>query len=57
MTSVYKSDSSDSKGLTITLIMVMSANGVVAQKSVENSFEWNSAADRKQFLERINHIL
>ena len=42
--------------LKITLIMVMSANGVVAQNKIENSFEWNSEADRKQFLDKVKHI-
>ncbi len=41
---------------TVVLIMVMSANGVVAKKQIENSFEWNSEADRTQFLKRINEI-
>ena len=42
--------------LSVILLMVMSANGVVAQKRIENSFEWNSEADRVQFLEKINDI-
>lgn len=41
---------------TVTLMMVMSANGVVAQSSVENSFEWNSAEDKAQFIERVQSI-
>ena len=40
----------------ITLIMVMSANGVVAQKRIEDSFVWNSEADRVQFLQRVSDI-
>lgn len=40
----------------VTLIMVMSANGVVAQKPVQNSFEWNSPEDREQFLKKIKEI-
>ena len=43
-------------GTRITMIMVMSANGVVAQKQIQNSFEWNSREDREQFLERIRSI-
>jgi dihydrofolate reductase len=40
----------------VSLIMVMSANGVVAQKAVQNSFEWNSVEDREQFLKKIHEI-
>ena len=36
--------------------MVMSANGVVAQKKIENSFEWTSTEDRQQFMKRISDI-
>lgn len=42
--------------LKVTLIMVMSVNGIVAQKPIENSFEWNSEADRIQFLEKVRDI-
>lgn len=42
--------------IRITLIMVMSANGTIAQQEVENSFEWNSPEDRQQFLDRIRSI-
>lgn len=42
--------------LKITLIMVASTNGVVAQKKVENSFEWNSSEDRQQFMQKIREI-
>ena len=40
----------------VTLIMVMSANGKVARKTVHNSFEWNSNEDQRQFLKRIRGI-
>lgn len=43
-------------GLNVTLIMVMSVNGIVAQEEVQNSFEWNSSEDREQFLQRIHQI-
>jgi len=42
--------------LEVTLFMVMSANGVVARKPIENSFEWNSEADRSHFLKKVNEI-
>lgn len=42
--------------LTIALIMVMSTNGVVAKKRIENSFEWNSDEDKIQFLEKVRQI-
>ncbi|MBU3917197.1 dihydrofolate reductase family protein [bacterium] len=45
-----------SERLKVTLIMVMSANGIVAQKKTENSFEWSSVSDKKQFLNRIREI-
>jgi len=44
------------KDLKVTLIMVMSANGKVAQDKFQNSFEWNSKEDQRQFLKRIKHI-
>ncbi len=34
----------------------MSVNGIVAQKTVQNSFEWNSSEDREQFLDKIHKI-
>lgn len=40
----------------VTLLMVMSINGVVAQQSIQNSFDWNSEADRVQFLEKVKSI-
>jgi dihydrofolate reductase len=40
----------------VTMIMVMSASGIVAQKEIQNSFEWNSPEDREQFLKRIHEI-
>ncbi|MBU2513301.1 dihydrofolate reductase family protein [bacterium] len=46
----------NSGSLTVTLIMVMSVNGVVARNSIENSFEWNSEEDRIQFMQRIREI-
>ncbi len=46
----------NNNSLKITLIMVMSANGVVAQSRDQDSFEWNSAEDRQQLLERIQSI-
>lgn len=46
----------NSQSPTIILIMVMSANGVVAQKTIENSFEWNSEEDKKQFLQKVREI-
>lgn len=46
----------DNSNLKVTLIMVMSANGVVAQDKDQDSFEWNSDADRDQLLERIQSI-
>lgn len=36
--------------------MVMSVNGVVAQKKVQNSFEWTSEEDREQFLKKTRDI-
>ncbi|NQU66180.1 MAG: dihydrofolate reductase family protein [SAR324 cluster bacterium] len=42
--------------LKATLIMVMSANGMVSQDRDQNSFEWNSPEDREQLLERIQSI-
>lgn len=42
--------------LKVILIMVMSANGIVAQKKIQNSFDWNSEEDRKQFMEKIKEI-
>ncbi len=46
----------DQKKPRITLIMVMSANGVAAQEMRQDSFEWNSKEDRQQFLKRIKKI-
>ncbi len=40
----------------VTMIMVMSVNGIVAQREIQNSFEWNSTEDRKQFLKRIQDV-
>ena len=40
----------------VTLLMVMSVNGVVAQNKVENSFDWSSEEDRVQFLEKTRKI-
>ncbi|MBT3226171.1 MAG: hypothetical protein HN580_22685 [Deltaproteobacteria bacterium] len=42
--------------LKITLIMVMSANGMISQERDQDSFEWNSPDDRKQLLEKIQSI-
>jgi len=42
--------------VTVVMIMVMSINGVVARKKIENSFEWNSEEDKKQFLEKISTL-
>lgn len=46
----------DPQSPTVTLIMVMSANGVVARQQIENAFEWSSEADKTQFLERTRNI-
>ncbi len=40
----------------VSLLMVMSVNGVVAQKEVQNSFEWTSEEDREQFLKKTRDI-
>ncbi|MCG8338901.1 MAG: dihydrofolate reductase family protein [Proteobacteria bacterium] len=40
----------------VSLLMVMSVNGVVAQNIVENSFDWSSEEDREQFLEKTSNI-
>lgn len=48
--------SEENEPFKITLIMVSSVNGVVAQNKVENSFEWNSPEDRQQFMQRISNI-
>jgi len=36
--------------------MVMSADGIVAERAVQNSFEWSSSGDKKQFISRIQEI-
>ena len=36
--------------------MVMAVNGKIAQNKFQNSFEWNSKEDQRQFLERIKRI-
>jgi dihydrofolate reductase len=40
----------------VSLLMVMSVNGVVAQREVQNSFEWTSNEDRHQFLKKTREI-
>ncbi len=42
--------------VTVVMIMVMSTNGIVAQKTIEDSFEWSSKEDRMQFLDKIRNI-
>lgn len=44
------------RDLFITLIMVMSADGIVAERTVQNSFEWSSSSDKEQFINRIQDI-
>lgn len=44
------------KALKVTLIMVMAVNGKVGQNKFQNSFEWNSKEDQRQFLTRIKKI-
>jgi dihydrofolate reductase len=39
-----------------TMIMVMAANGIVAEDRHQDAFEWNSAADRTIMLHRIKTI-
>ena len=40
----------------VSLLMVVSTNGIAAQKEIQNSFEWNSPEDREQFLAKINSV-
>jgi dihydrofolate reductase len=40
----------------VTIIYVQSVNGVIGRTLYEDSFEWTSSEDKKQFLERIQSI-
>jgi dihydrofolate reductase len=46
----------NNNSLKVTLIMVMSANGMVAQERDQDSSAWNSPDDRHQLLEKIRSI-
>ena len=47
---------SEIRNLKVTLIMVMTVNGKVGQNKFQDSFEWNSKEDQRQFLARIKDI-